>query len=73
MTVAESWCIAMYNTLKRLRQQAGLKQEFVAFKLGVSQQAVAKWEAGKSKPTLQHLDKLAKLYGCSAKDIVEIF
>lgn len=61
------------NTLKHLRQQAGLKQEFVAFKLGVSQQAVAKWEAGKSKPTLQHLDKLAKLYGCSAKDILEIF
>ena len=61
------------NTLKRLRQQAGLKQEFVARKLGVSQQAVAKWEASKSKPTLQHLDKLAKLYGCSAKDIVEIF
>ena len=59
------------NTLKHLRKQAGLKQYYVAYKFGVSQQAVAKWEASKSKPTQKHLDKLAKLYGCSAEDIME--
>lgn len=58
------------NTLKHLREQAGLKQYYVAYKLGVSQQAVAKWEANQSKPTQKHLDKLAKLYGCSSEDIM---
>lgn len=56
------------NTLKHLRQQAGLKQYYIAYKLGVSQQAVAKWEAGKCKPNREHLAKLAKLYGCELTD-----
>lgn len=36
------------ENLQRLRRQAGLSQEALAEKLGVSRQAVSKWESGVS-------------------------
>mgnify|MGYP000252532249 CR=1 FL=1 len=36
--------------LKQCRKQKGISQAELASKLGVTQQAVGKWESGKSSP-----------------------
>lgn len=50
-----------YN-LTTLRQLNKFSQEEVAERIGVSRQAVAKWEAGQSVPDILNCDALAKLY-----------
>ena len=51
--------------LKEHRVQCKMTQEFVAERLGVSRQAVSKWESGASDPSMSNLIALAKLYGRS--------
>ena len=48
------------------RKAAGLTQEALGEKLGVSRQAVSKWESGASDPSTSNLLALARLYGVSA-------
>lgn len=50
------------SRLKMYRKQNGLTQEDVAEKLGVSRQAVAKWERGETMPDIESCIKLADLY-----------
>lgn len=52
----------MENKIKALRQKAGITQEKVAERMGVSRQAVAKWEAGESAPSTRNLLKLAEIF-----------
>ena len=52
-----------FTRLRRLRKEIGLSQEEVAARLGVSRQAVAKWEKGESLPDLESCVALADLYG----------
>lgn len=52
-----------FSRLKMYRTQSGLTQEQLAEELGVSRQAVAKWERGESTPDLDSCVKLAELYG----------
>lgn len=51
-----------FSKLKMYRKQAGFTQEEVAEKLGVSRQAVAKWERGETLPDIESCMKLADLY-----------
>lgn len=51
-----------FSRLKMYRSHAGLTQEQVAEKIGVSRQAVAKWEKGESLPDIYSCIKLAELY-----------
>ena len=56
--------MAMFvNQLKVLRTQRGLTQEQVAAQVGVSRQAVAKWERGETLPDIESCIRLADLYG----------
>lgn len=48
-----------------------MTQEFVAETLGVSRQAVSKWENGTSDPSTSNLFALAKLYGVSVEDLLK--
>ena len=48
--------------LKELRTQSGFSQEMVAERIGVSRQAVTKWESGRTIPTAENLAALAQLY-----------
>lgn len=48
-----------------------MTQEFVAEHLGVSRQAVSKWENGTSDPSTSNLLALAKLYGVSAQELLQ--
>ena len=57
--------------LKEHRQRCQMTQEFVAEHLGVSRQAVSKWENGTSDPSTSNLLALAKLYGISAEELLK--
>ena len=52
--------------LSFLRREKRLSQEAVADRIGVSRQAVAKWEAGETLPDLANSVALAELYGVTA-------
>jgi AbrB family looped-hinge helix DNA binding protein len=56
--------------LRFLRNRNGLSQEEVAEKIGVSRQAVAKWENGDSLPDILKCEALADLYDVSLNDLV---
>ena len=58
------------EALKTHRARCGMTQEFVAQSLGVSRQAVSKWESGASDPSTVNLLALAKLYGVSADELL---
>ena len=51
--------MTLQERIRDCRRRAGLSQEQLAERLGVSRQAVAKWEAGRSAPSTEHLLKLA--------------
>ena len=53
------------NNIKQLRQQNHLTQDQVAEKLGVSYQAVSKWENYANTPDIALLPKIANLFGVS--------
>lgn len=54
--------VMLVNQLKLYRSRMGLTQEEVAARVGVSRQAVAKWEKGDTLPDLESCVKLADLY-----------
>lgn len=62
-----------FSRLKRYRTQNGLTQEELAEKLGVSRQAVAKWERGESVPDIGSCMKLAEIYGVTVDILVRSF
>ena len=59
------------ETLKTHRTECKMTQEFVAEHLGVSRQAVSKWENGSSDPSTSNLLALAKLYGVSPEELLK--
>ena len=59
------------EALKAHRQQSGMTQEYVAEALGVSRQAVSKWETGSAEPSTSNLLALAKLYGVDPGDLLK--
>ena len=58
------------NRLVQLRKDHGLSQEELAEKLGVSRQAVSKWERAESSPDTDNLIALAELYHISLDTLV---
>ena len=59
------------DALKEYRTRCKMTQEFVAETIGVSRQAVSKWENGSSDPNTSNLIALAKLYGVSAEELLK--
>lgn len=59
------------EVLKQHRLECKMTQEFVAETLGVSRQAVSKWESGVSDPSTTNLMALAKLFGVEAEDLLK--
>ncbi len=57
--------------IRELRIAAGLSQESVAKNLCVTQSAVGQWERGATYPSLDKLDDLSTLLGCSIADLFE--
>lgn len=63
-------CKTLGQVLKENRLRCKMTQEFVAEALGVSRQAVSKWENGTSDPSTSNLIALAKLYGVSSEELL---
>ena len=59
------------EVLKQHRTECKMTQEFVAEALGVSRQAVSKWENGTSDPSTTNLMAIAKLFGVSTEELLK--
>lgn len=58
------------NRLQQLRKANGYSQDVLAEKLGISRQAVSKWERAESSPSVDNLLDLAKLYGITVDEML---
>lgn len=62
--------MAFRENLLHLRSANNMTQEAVAARIGVSRQAVTKWEAGTTSPEMDKLLALCDLFGCTLDDLV---
>ena len=58
------------EVLRSHRERCKMTQELVAEKIGVSRQAVSKWESGTAEPSTSNLIKVARLYGIDPADLL---
>lgn len=70
MPVENYMNIKTADKLVELRKSHGLSQEKLSELLGVSRQAISKWERGESSPDTDNLIALARIYGVSLDDII---
>ena len=59
------------DNLSKSRKKAGLSQEELAARLGVSRQAVSKWERAEASPDTDNLLALAKLFGVRPEELLQ--
>ncbi len=59
------------DVIKKHRTGCKMTQEFVAEALGVSRQAVSKWESGASDPSTTNLMALAELFGVTPEELLK--
>ena len=62
---------SLAEKLREHRTRCKMTQEFGAEALGVSRQAVSKWESGASDPSTANLLALAELYGVTVQELLE--
>ena len=62
--------VQIASRLADRRREAGLSQEALAAKLGVSRQAVSKWERSEASPDTDNLIALAALYGVTLDELL---
>lgn len=58
------------NRLLQYRKKKNLSQEELAEKIGVSRQAVSKWERAEASPDTDNLIELAKIYGVTLDELI---
>lgn len=66
----ETTKVSLGEVIKANRLRCQMTQEFVAEAIGVSRQAVSKWESGASDPSTSNLIALAKLFGISPEELL---
>lgn len=62
--------LQLANRLQRHRKAHGYSQEALAAALGISRQAISKWECGEASPDTENLIRLAKLYRISLDELI---
>ena len=62
--------IPLSTQLRELRRAHGYTQGQLAIRLGLTRQAISKWENGQSTPDLGNLRQLSGLYGCSVDELL---
>ena len=55
--------------LKSIRKQVGMSQELLAEKIGVSRQAVTKWETGAGIPDIENIIAISNLFNISIDEL----
>ena len=63
--------MSIADRILRLRKEAGLSQEALAEELGVSRQAVSKWENGITCPDVMLLPDIARYYGITVDELLQ--
>ncbi|MBQ6152747.1 MAG: helix-turn-helix transcriptional regulator [Ruminococcus sp.] len=63
--------IEIANRLYEYRKNMGLTQEELAEKIGVSRQAVSKWERSEASPDTDNLIELSKVYGVTLDELLK--
>lgn len=58
--------------LENLRISSGWSQEFVARRLEVSRGTIDNWEKGRTEPSISMAVKIAKLFGVSVEELMEV-
>ncbi len=58
------------DKLKEIRKKEGLSQEELAAKIGVSRQAITKWETGKGMPDIENMIILAEIFKTTLDDLL---
>jgi len=56
--------------LKSIRKQVGMSQELLAEKIGVSRQAVTKWETGAGIPDIENIISISNLFNISIDELI---
>ena len=64
--------VKIAQRLAELRRARGYSQESLARELGLSRQAVSKWERAESSPDTENLIALARLYGVSLDELLRV-
>lgn len=64
--------MSLGSNISNKRKTLKLSQEYVAEQLGVSRQAVSKWETNQSEPSTDNLIKLADLFDVDIKELVSL-
>ena len=59
------------EVIKQHREECKMTQEFVAEAIGVSRQAVSKWENGTSDPSTSNLIAIAKLFHITPEELLK--
>ena len=62
--------IKINEQISQLRRQAGMTQEELASKLGVTNQAVSKWESAQCCPDIALLPDIARLFGLTIDELL---
>ena len=63
--------MSLGNSLSAARKKAGLSQEAVAEKLGVSRQTVSKWETDETLPDIRQSKKMAQIYRITLDELID--
>ncbi|KZD43684.1 transcriptional regulator [Bacillus cereus] len=63
--------MSLGQQLKRLRESKGFSQEDVAKKIGITRQAVYKWEHDKSCPDIDNLILLSEMYNVTLDELIK--
>lgn len=61
--------VTLGDNIRRFRKMMNLTQEELADKIGVTYQAVSKWENAQSAPDVSFLPLLADVFGCNIDDL----
>ena len=64
--------VEIAQRLAELRRRKGLSQEGLAAELGLSRQAVSKWERAESAPDMGNLMALADLYDVTIDELLRV-
>lgn len=57
------------KNIKSFRRRSGFTQAYLAGRLGISVQAVSKWETGTSLPDIMLLPEIARVFGVSIDEL----
>ncbi len=64
--------ITIGENIRRFRTQKGVTQEILAENLGVTPQAISRWESGSGYPAIEYLPDLAVFFGISVDELLGV-